>query len=53
MSIWAALGGGFVGTLVLTTALAAGSQLRLTRIDIPFLLGTAFTEDRSRAKIFG
>jgi len=53
MSIWAALGGGFVGTLVLTTALAAGSQLRLTRIDIPFLLGTSFTEDRSRAKIFG
>lgn len=53
MSIWAALSGGFVGTLVLTTALAAGSQLRLTRIDIPFLLGTAFTEDRSRAKIFG
>ena len=53
MSVWAALGGGFVGTLVLTTALTAGSQIRVTRMDIPFLLGTAFTEDRSRAKIFG
>jgi hypothetical protein len=53
MSVWAALVGGFVGTLVLTTALTAGSQLRVTRMDIPFLLGTAFTEDRSRAKIFG
>src|SRR5262245_31395363 len=53
MSIWAALGGGFVGTLVLTTALTAGSQLRLTRMDIPFLLGTVFTEDRAKARIFG
>jgi hypothetical protein len=53
MSVWSALVGGFAGTLVLTTALTAGSQLRLTRMDIPFLLGTAFTEDRTRAKVFG
>jgi hypothetical protein len=53
MSVWAALAGGFAGTLVLTTALSAGTQLRLTRMDIPFLLGTAFTDDRSRAKIIG
>jgi hypothetical protein len=53
MSVWSALAGGFAGTLVLTTALAAGSQLRLTRIDIPFLLGTAFTEDRTRARLVG
>jgi hypothetical protein len=53
MSVWAALAGGFVGTLVLTTALAAGSQLRLTRMDIPFLLGTAFTDDRARARVLG
>lgn len=53
MRVWGALAGGFAGTLVLTTALAAGSHLRLTRMDIPFLLGTAFTDDRTRAKVFG
>jgi hypothetical protein len=53
MSIWGALAGGFVGTLVLTTALRAANELGLTRIDLPFLLGTAVTEDRARAKALG
>jgi hypothetical protein len=53
VSIWGALAGGFVGTLVLTTLLRAGSELRLSRIDLPFLLGTVFTDDRSRAKAIG
>ena len=53
MSIWAALAGGFVGTLVLTTALRAANAFNLTRIDLPFLLGTAFTSDRTRAKALG
>ena len=53
MSIWAALAGGLVGTLVLTTALRAANALSLTRIDLPFLLGTAFTSDRTRAKALG
>ena len=53
MTVWGALAGGFVGTLVLTTVLRAGSELRLTRIDLPFLLGTAFTADRARAKAIG
>jgi hypothetical protein len=53
MSIWNALVGGFVATLVLTTALSGASELRLTRMDIPFLLGTAVTEDRMRAKAVG
>ena len=53
MSVWTALVGGFAGTLVLTATLAAVSHLRLTRMDIPFLLGTAFTEDRSRARMIG
>jgi hypothetical protein len=53
MSVWGALIGGVVGTLVLTTALSGASELRLTRIDIPFLLGTAFTGDRRRAKVLG
>jgi len=53
MSIWGALAGGFAGTLVLTTILRTASEVRLTRIDIPFLLGTAFTANRSRAKALG
>ena len=53
MSIWGALAGGFAGTLVLTTALRAGNELNLTRMDLPFLLGTAFSADRTRAKALG
>lgn len=53
MNAWGALVGGFAGTLVLTITLAAASQLRLTRMDIPFLLGTAWTDDRSRARVVG
>ena len=53
MSLAAALAGGLVGTVVLTTAMRAGSELRLTRIDIPFLLGTAVTDDRTHAKAIG
>lgn len=53
MTVWGALAGGFVGTLVLTTALRAATELRLTRIDLPFLLGTAFTGDRVRARALG
>jgi hypothetical protein len=53
MSIWGALAGGFVGTLVLTTTLRAANELGLTRIDLPFLLGTAVTADRARAKAVG
>lgn len=53
MSIWSALVGGFLGTVILTTALSAASELRITRIDLPFLLGTAVTEDRTRAKVLG
>ena len=53
MSVWGALAGGFVGTLVLTTALRAANELNLTRIDLPFMLGTAFSTDRTRAKALG
>ena len=53
MSIWAALAGGFVGTLVLTTALRGANELALTRVDLPFLLGTAVSGDRARAKALG
>jgi hypothetical protein len=51
--IWGAVAGGVVGTVVLTTLLRAASELGLTRMDIPFLLGTAVTADRVRAKALG
>jgi hypothetical protein len=51
--IWAALVGGIAGTLVLTTVLRGASELGLTRMDLPFLLGTVVTEDRVRAKAAG
>ena len=53
MSVAAALAGGFVGTLVLTTTLRAANELSLTRVDLPFLLGTIVTKDRARAKAIG
>jgi hypothetical protein len=53
VTIWGALAGGFVGTLVLTTGLRAATELRLTRTDLPFLLGTALSEDRIRARALG
>jgi hypothetical protein len=51
--IWGALAGGFAGTVVLTFGLRAASELKLTRIDLPFLLGTVFSENRLRAKMVG
>lgn len=53
MTVWSALAGGFAGTLVLSSALAVASHLGLTRMDIPFLLGTAFSPDRPRARVIG
>jgi hypothetical protein len=47
------MAGGFVGTLVLTTCLRAGSELGMTRMDVPFLLGTVFSADRGHAKAIG
>jgi hypothetical protein len=53
MSVWGALAGGVVGTVLLTTGLRAAQELGLTRMDIPLLLGTAFTAERSRASVIG
>jgi hypothetical protein len=51
--IWGALVGGVLGTVVLTTMLRGASELGWTRMDLPFLLGTAVTADRVRAKAVG
>jgi hypothetical protein len=53
MSIWGALAGGFVGTLILTSVLRGANELKLSRMDLPFLLGTVLTGDRARAKALG
>ncbi len=52
-SLWPALAGGFAGTVVLTTVLRTASEVHLTRMDLPFLLGTAVTANRARAKAIG
>ena len=48
-----ALAGGLVGTLVLTTGLRLAQELGWTRMDIPLLLGTAFTDNRRSASVIG
>lgn len=53
MTLLQAVAGGLVGTLVLTSVLRSATELHLTRIDLPFLLGTAVTEDRRAAKVVG
>jgi hypothetical protein len=44
---------GFVGTVVLTTAMSGSQGLRLTRMSLPYMLGTMFTPHRDRAKAIG
>jgi hypothetical protein len=48
-----AIAGGFLGTLVLTTMIKAASEMGLTRMDLPLLLGTAVTDNRRKARAFG
>jgi len=44
---------GFVATIAMTTTISLAQSLGLTRIDMPFIVGTIFTSDRDRAKIAG
>jgi hypothetical protein len=44
---------GFVATTVLTSLMSAGQGLGLTRMSLPFMLGTMLTADRDRAKLLG
>jgi hypothetical protein len=53
VTIWGALAGGLVGTVVLTSSLRMAQEIGWTRMDIPLLLGTAFTGNRSRASLLG
>ena len=53
ISFWGALAGGAVGTIVLTSGLRVAQELGVTRMDIPLLLGTVFTDRRGRASVVG
>ena len=44
---------GFVSTVVLTTLMSGSQGLGLSRMNLPYLLGTIFTSNRDRAKIVG
>jgi hypothetical protein len=44
---------GFAATMTLTTLVIAGQSLGLTRLDMPFIVGTMFTANRDRAKVVG
>ena len=53
MILWGSLAGGIVGTIVLTSALRVSQEMGWTRMDLPLLLGTMFSDDRSRASVIG
>src|SRR5512142_2816432 len=44
---------GFVATIVLTTIMSGSQGLRLTRMSLPYMLGTMLTASRDRAKLVG
>ena len=43
----------FASTLLLTILMSASQSLGITRMNLPYLLGTMFTPNRDRAKLFG
>lgn len=53
MTLWGALAGGAVGTILLTSGLRIAQEVGWTRMDIPLLLGTVFTDRRGRASLIG
>jgi len=48
VSLW-----GFAATVVLTSLMAGSQALGLTRMNLPFMLGTVTTPNRDRAKLVG
>jgi hypothetical protein len=44
---------GFASTVVLTSILSASQGTGITRMNLPYLLGTMFTPNRDRAKLLG
>ncbi len=44
---------GFVATMVLTAIMQGGQSLGLSRMSLPFIVGTMFTGNRDRAPMYG
>lgn len=44
---------GSIATLALSTMLSVSQGLALTRMNIPFMLGTVLTEHREKARLYG
>ena len=44
---------GFVATVLLTGIMAGSQGARVTRMSIPYMLGSIFTADRDRARLYG
>jgi len=53
MNITSWLVWGFASTIILTTLMAGSQAIGLTRMNIPYMLGTMVTADRDRAKVLG
>lgn len=44
---------GFSATILMTLMMAGAQELRLTRANLPYILGSIVSGDRSRAKVYG
>jgi len=53
MNIGILILGGFAGTLILSALMAISRPLGLSRVDLPFLLGSVITPDRNKAPWVG
>jgi hypothetical protein len=53
LNVPSALLWGFLATVTLTTIMAGSQGLHMTRMNLPFMLGTMFTADRDLAKLIG
>src|SRR5262249_28175717 len=53
MIVWGALAGGAVGAPLVLSGVRLGQERGWTRMDIPVLLGTIFTENRRAATVVG
>jgi hypothetical protein len=51
--VWGSVAGGLIGTVVVTSGLRISQEMGWTRMDLPLLLGTIFSADRSRASVIG
>ena len=53
MNWWSWAFSGFIATLALSAMLSTSQGLGLTRINVPYLLGSIVTNDRDRARLYG